>query len=116
MDELKLSFMTSLLKSSYHKWMSYYILAFAFSVASIPVEMEDPFTRMSYIFFSFLSQIKQRGYVIATTQALSFSFFPPISTSVCVYAALSFLSFLITHRSFPIYPHLCNSIVVKPSQ
>ena len=34
MDELKLSFMTSLLKSSYHKWMSYYILAFAFSVAS----------------------------------------------------------------------------------
>ena len=39
MDELKLSFMTSLLKSSYHKWMSYYILAFAFSVASKILEL-----------------------------------------------------------------------------
>ena len=39
MDELKLSFMTTLLKSSYHKWMSYYILAFAFSVASKILEL-----------------------------------------------------------------------------
>ena len=43
----------------------------------IPVEMEDPFTRMCQNFFSFPSQIKQRGYVIATTLALSFSFFLP---------------------------------------
>ena len=34
-------------------------------------------------------------------------FSPHFSTTVCVCAALSFLSFPITHRSFPIYPHLC---------
>ena len=42
-------------------------------ICTIPVEMEDPFKRMSQNFFSFLSQIKQRGYVIAIRQALSFS-------------------------------------------
>ena len=45
---------------------------------SIPVEMGDPFTKMCQNFFSFLSHTQQRGYVIATTQALSFSFFPSL--------------------------------------
>ena len=55
----------------------------------IPVEMEDPFTKMCQNFFSFLSHTQQRGYVIATTQTLSFSIFS--------FPLLSFLSFLITH-------------------
>ena len=76
------------------------------ALQGLPLEMEDLFTRRSQNFFSFLSQIKQRGYVIATTQVLSFSFFLPSPLHWCVHAALSFLSFPITHRSFPIYPHL----------
>ena len=63
--------------------------------------------------FFLSSHTEQRGYVMATTQALSFSFFPPFSTTVCVYAALSFLSFPITHRSFLIYPHLWEDSVTK---
>ena len=39
MDGLKLGFMTSLLKSGYHKWMPYYILALAFSIASQTLEL-----------------------------------------------------------------------------
>ena len=39
MDRLKLGFMTSLLKSGYHKWMPYYILALAFSIASQTLEL-----------------------------------------------------------------------------
>ena len=70
----------------------------------IPVEMEDPFTRMSQNFFSFLSQIKQRGYVIATTQALSFSFFPPFSTTrVCVCSTV-LLEFPNHPQEFPNLP------------
>ena len=44
--------------------------------------MEDPFTRMCQNFFSFLSHTQQKGYVIATTQTLSFSIFSPFSTTV----------------------------------
>ena len=70
----------------------------------IRVEMEDPFTRMSQNFFSFLSQIKQRGYVITTTQALSFSFFPPFSTTVvCVWSTV-LLEFPNHLKEFPNLP------------
>ena len=66
--------------------------------------MEDPFTRMSQNFFSFLSQIKQRGYVITTTQALSFSFFPPFSTTVvCVWSTV-LLEFPNHLKEFPNLP------------
>ena len=92
-------------------WKTIYLLTpmilIAFHCVLIPVEMGDPFTKMCQNFFSFLSHTQQRGYVIATTQALSFSFSLPSPLQWCVYAALSFLSFPITHRSFPIYPHLC---------
>ena len=77
----------------------------------IPVEMEDPFTRMSQNFFSFLSQIKQRGYVIATTQALSFSFFPPFSTTVvCVWSTV-LLEFPNHLKEFPNLP---TPMVMRP--
>ena len=39
MHGLKLSFMTSSLKSGYHKWMPHYILALAFSIASQTLEL-----------------------------------------------------------------------------
>ena len=39
MDSLKLGFMTSLLKSGYHKRMPYYILALAFTIASQTLEL-----------------------------------------------------------------------------
>ena len=69
-----------------------------------PVEMEDPFTRMSQNFFSFLSQIKQRGYVIATTQALSFSFFPPFSTTLVCESSTVLLEFPNHPQEFPNLP------------
>ena len=82
-------------------------------VTCIPVGMEDPFTRMSQNFFSFLSQIKQRGYVIATTQALSFSFFPPFSTTlVCVCSTVLF-EFPNHPQEFPNLPtpmHISQSL------
>ena len=43
--------------------------------------------------FSFLSQTKQRGYVIATTQALSFPLFPPFSTSLVCECSTVLLEF-----------------------
>ena len=59
---------------------------------------------MSQNFFSFLSQIKQRGYVITTTQALSFSFFPPFSTTVvCVWSTV-LLEFPNHLKEFPNLP------------
>ena len=70
----------------------------------IPVEMEDPFTRMSQNFFSFLSQIKQRGYVIATTQALSFSFFPLFSTLLVCVCSTVLLEFPNHPQEFPNQP------------
>ena len=66
--------------------------------------MEDPFTRMSQNFFSFLSQIKQRGYVIATTQALSFSFFPPFSTTLVCVCSTVLLEFPNHPQEFPNLP------------
>ena len=39
MDGLKLSFMTSSLKSGYHKWMPHYILVLAFSIASQTLQL-----------------------------------------------------------------------------
>ena len=88
-------------------------LTFAFFEGNlIPVEKEDPFTRLGQNFF-LSSHTEQRGYVMATTQALSFTFSPPLFTTLCVYAALSFLSFPITHRSFLIYPHLWSNPTLK---
>ena len=66
---------------------------------------------MSQNFFSFLSQIQQRGYVSATTQSLFFSFSPPFSTTVCVHVAQSFLCLLITHWSLPICILLCSRLL-----
>merc|ERR1712073_158968 len=70
----------------------------------IPVEMEDPFTRMSQNFFSFLSQIKQRGYEIATTQALSFCFSPPFSTTLVCVCSTVLLEFPNHPQEFPNLP------------
>ena len=70
----------------------------------IPVEMEDPFTRMCQNFFSFLSHTQQRGYVIATTQALSFSFFPPFSTTVVCVCSTVLLEFPNHPQEFPNLP------------
>ena len=74
------------------------------STLDITVEMDDPFTRMSQNFFSFLSQIKQRGYVIATTQALSFSFFPPFSTTLVCVCSTVLLEFPNHPQEFPNLP------------
>ena len=71
---------------------------------NIPVEMEDPFTRMCQNFFSFLSHTQQRGYVIATTQALSFSFFPPFSTTVVCVCSTVLLEFPNHPQEFPNQP------------
>ena len=81
-----------------------YLFDFLKWVHLIPVEMEDPFTRMSQNFFSFLSQIKQRGYVIATTQALSFSFFPPFSTTLVCVCSTVLLEFPNHPQEFPNLP------------
>ena len=70
---------------------------------TIPVEMEGPFTRMSQNFF--LSSLKQqRGYVIATTQALSFSFFPPFSTLLVCVCSTVLLEFPNHPQEFPNLP------------
>ena len=76
----------------------------AWALLIIPVEMEDPFTRMSQNFFSFLSHIKQRGYVIATTQALSFSFFLPFSTTLVCECSTVLLEFPNYSQEFPNLP------------
>ena len=57
--------------------------------------------------------VYQRGYEIATTQALSFSFFSPFSTTVVsMQRCPSWVSQSPT--SFPIYPHLwCDSKVIS---
>ena len=39
MEGLKLCFMTSLLKSGYHKWIPYYNFALAFSIVSQIIEL-----------------------------------------------------------------------------
>ena len=72
--------------------------------STIPVEMEDPFTKMCQNFFSFLSHTQQRGYVIATTQALSFSFFPPFSTTVVCVCSTVLLEFPNHPQEFPNQP------------
>ena len=51
--------------------------------------------------FSFLSQIKERGYVIATTQALSFSFFLPFSTTLVCECSTVLLEFPNHPQEFP---------------
>ena len=73
-------------------------------ISTIPVEMEDPFTKISQNFFSFLTQIKQRGYVIATIQALSFSFFPPFSTPLVCVCSPVLLEFPNHPQEFPNLP------------
>jgi len=83
------------------------LLLFHKGALDIPVEMEDPFTRKSQSFFSFLSHTAEVMW-LPPHKLFPSLFSLPSPLHWCVYAALSFLSFLITHRSFLIYPHLCR--------
>ena len=69
----------------------------------------DSFTRMCRNFFSLLSHTQQRGYVIATTQALSFSFFPPFSTTVVCASSTVLLEFPNHPQEFPNLPTPMNT-------
>ena len=69
--------------------------------------MEDPLTRMSQNFFSFPLSHSREVMWLPPHKLFPSLFSLPSPLHWCVYAALSFLSFPITHRSFPIYPHLC---------
>ena len=62
MHGLKLSFMTSSLKSGYHKWMPHYILALAFSIASQTLELSPIVPQKSAYFCGFFFQYYRYFY------------------------------------------------------